>query len=191
MSSVAARRLTPEEYLEQERKAELKHEYRDGEIVAMSGASRWHGRIVNNLGGELRQRLRNSPCHVYSNDLRLAARPARLYTYPDVIVTCGEEQYIDGHFDTLLNPVVIFEVLSESTKAYDRGKKFQSYRTLESLQDYVLVAQDKMHVEHWSRQPDNEWTKAEFHSLEDVLAFSSIKVELPVAEIYLKIDLSA
>jgi Uma2 family endonuclease len=191
MPSVVTRRVTPEEYLEREREAEFRHEYREGEIVAMSEASRWHGRIVNNLAGELRQRLRNRKCYVYSTDLRLAARTARLYTYPDVIVTCGEEQYIDDQFDTLLNPVVLFEVLSDSTKAYDRGKKFQSYRTVESLRDYVLVAQDKIHVEHWTRQPNHEWTKTEFRNRADAIKFSSIDVELPLSEIYLKVDLPA
>jgi Uma2 family endonuclease len=191
MPSVATTRVTPEEYLERERKAEFKHEYRDGEMVAMNGASRWHVRIVTNLVRELSQRLRDTPCNVYSTDLRLAARPARLFTYPDVIVTCGEEQYIDEHFDTLLNPALIFEVLSESTKAYDRGKKFQSYRTVESLRDYVLVSQEKVHVEHWVRQPDNEWNKTELGNATDTIRFSSLGVELPLSEIYLKIKFPA
>lgn len=190
MSSVLSRRVTPEKYLEFERAAEFRHEYRDGEIVAMSGASRSHGRIVINLGGELRERLRDRPCNVYSADLRVAVTSARLYTYPDVIVTCGKEQYLDDRFDTLLNPVVIIEVLSNSTMAYDRGKKFQNYSALDSLCDYMLVAQDKIHVEHWTRQPPGDWIGAEFHARTDAIRLDSIDVELPVSEIYLKVDLN-
>jgi Uma2 family endonuclease len=189
MASIVTRRVTPEEYLEFEPAAEFRHEYRDGEILAMSGASRWHVRLVTNLVVALGNQLRDTHCNVYSTDLRLSAAPARLFTYPDVMVTCGDERFLDQHFDTLLNPVVLIEVLSESTKSYDRGKKFKSYQTLESLRDYLLVAQDEMHVEHWQRQPDGNWTKTEFRNPEDIVKLVFIGAELRVADIYLKVKL--
>ncbi len=154
--------ITPEEYLERERKAETKSEYFRGEIFAMAGASRNHGRIVTNLVRELSARTRGRTCNVYSGDLRVAVGPIGLYTYPDVVVVCGEEKYLDGQLDTLLNPTLIVEVLSESTKDYDRGQKFQSYRALASVMEYLAVAQDKMYIEQYARQSDGRWILAEY-----------------------------
>ena len=129
--------LTPEQYLEIERKAEFKSEYYQGEMFAMSGASYPHIGIVANAVASLHQQLRRGPCRPLSNDMRVRVTATGLYTYPDVVVVCGEPRFLDDTFDTLLNPTVIIEVLSESTEAYDRGQKFEQYRSLESLAEYV------------------------------------------------------
>ncbi len=151
MSSLAKSYYTPEEYLVLERKAEYKSEYLNGQIFAMSGASREHILISVNLVRELSSQLRGRPCEVYNGDMRVKVNPTGLYTYPDVTVVCGEPHFDDKHTDTLVNPTLIIEVLSPSTEAYDRGEKFAHYRKLPSLTDYVLVAQDQVRVEHYVR----------------------------------------
>ena len=182
-------RVTPEEYLALERKAERKSEYFKGEIFAMSGASPQHVLIVTNVVAELRGQLKTRPCTVYSTDLRLKVSAAGLYTYPDVIVVCGEPQFDDDHKDTLLNPTLIVEVLSESTKDYDRGAKFEQYRKIESFVEYVLIAQDKRHVEHFVRQAGNRWLLSETNRLEDTLELTSIACNLMLTEVYDKVEL--
>jgi len=183
--------LTPEEYLAIERKAEYKSEYFNGEMFAMAGASERHVLIVTNVVAELRGQLRRRPCTVYSTDLRVRVSPAGLYTYPDVVVVCGQAQFADDQKDTLLNPTLIVEVLSESTKDYDRGGKFEHYRTLMSLSEYVLIDQDKHHVEHFVRQPENRWLLSETNRLEDTIHVSSISCDLALAEVYDKVELPA
>ncbi len=161
MSSAAVKsRFTPEQYLALERKAAFKSEYFDGCIRAMAGASRAHNLIALNLGSEIRSQLRDRPCETYVSDMRVRTGPSGLYTYPDVVVVCGEPRFEDDELDTLLNPTVIVEVLSPSTEAADRGRKFASYRRLASLQEYVLVAQDRACVERYTRQGD-EWLLTE------------------------------
>ena len=189
MSLQPKTRFTPEEYLALERKAECKSEYFNGEIFAMSGATPQHVLIVTNVVSELRGQLKSRPCTVYSTDLRLKVSATGLYTYPDVIVVCGEPQFNDDHKDTLLNPTLIVEVLSESTKDYDRGGKFEQYRMLESFIEYVLIAQDKHHVEHFVRQPDNRWLLSETNRLEDTLELTSIGCNLALTEVYDKVEL--
>jgi Uma2 family endonuclease len=181
-------RLTVEEYLAQELVAEFKSEYFDGETFAMAGPSRRHGLIVTNLSAELRQALRKKPCNVYSTDIRLGIPKSNLYTYPDVMVTCGKEEVRDETSETLLNPVLIIEVLSESKKDYDRGGKFEHYRPLDSLREYLTVAQDKVHVEQWVRQPDNRWLLTE-HSQAGATLSLSIDVDLKLSDIYEKVSL--
>jgi len=183
-------RFTSEEYLAFERKAERKSEYFNGEIFAMSGASPQHVLIVTNVVAEFRGQLKTRPCAVYSTDLRLKVSPAGLYTYPDVIVVCGEPQFDDDHKDTLLNPTLIVEVLSESTKDYDRGAKFEQYRKIESFVEYVLIAQDKRHVEHFIRQAGNRWLLSETNRLEDTLELTSIACNLMLTEVYDKVKLA-
>lgn len=173
--------LSPEEYLALERGAEHKSEYVDGEAVAMAGASYTHNLIVANVVGALWGRLRGTPCSVVPSDLKVQAT-TRLY-YPDVTVICGEPRFHDDDQDVLLNPTLIVEVLSESTKNFDRGEKFMRYRMVESLRDYVLVAQDEIHVEHFRRQ-DELWILAETRDLQIHLDLGSIDCELPLAEIY-------
>jgi Uma2 family endonuclease len=150
-----------------------------------------HVLLVGNLLLAFRQRLRGQPCRVYSNDLRLRVGPARMYTYPDLIVVCGERRFADDQNDTLLNPTLIVEVLSPSTEGYDRGKKFEYYRLVESLAEYVTVAQDRPHVEHHVRQPENRWLLEEARRLEDTLHLPSIGCDLALTELYEGIDLAA
>ena len=184
MSTHPQKRPSPEEYLTLERKAAYKSEYFNGEIFAMGGASPRHVLIVTNIVSELRQQLKKSPCAVYATDLRVKVAPTGLYTYPDVVVVCGKALFDDDQKDTLTNPTLIVEVLSESTKDYDRGGKFEHYRTVESFKEYVLVAQDKRHVEHFVRQPDHRWLLSETNLLEDTLELTSIGCHLALAEIY-------
>jgi Uma2 family endonuclease len=189
MSTLSKTQYTPEEYLELERAAEYKSEYVNGEIFAMTGASRRHVLIVTNLVGELRGQLKKRDCAVYSRDLRVKVTPTGFYTYPDVIVVCGESRFSDAQMDTLINPNVIVEVLSESTKDYDRGGKFEQYRTLEFFYEYVLVARDKPHVEHFVRQPDSRWLLSETNRMDESIELTSIGCTLALAEIYDKVEL--
>ncbi|MDI6791756.1 MAG: Uma2 family endonuclease [bacterium] len=181
--------LTPEEYLAIERKAEYKSEYFTGEIFAMAGAGERHVTIVANTMFLLVSQLKGRPCKAYSNDLRVKVSPTGLYTYPDVVVVCGEALFEDEHKDTLLNPTVLIEVLSESTEAYDRGAKFEHYRTLESLSDYLLISQDKTKIEHFVRQPNDQWLFSDSPDIDGVMEISSIKCKLPLAEVYDKVEL--
>jgi Uma2 family endonuclease len=189
MSSQAQKHYTPEEYLALERQAQCKSEYYAGEISAMAGASRWHNLIVTNVLRELSTQLKGRPCTTYPSDMRVKVNPTGLYSYPDVTVVCGEAQFEDNQQDTLLNPTLIVEVLSESTEAYDRGGKFAHYRKLASLMEYVLIAQTKPHIEHYVRQPDNRWLLAEADSLHDSIHLPSIDCHLALAEVYDKVDI--
>lgn len=179
--------LTPEEYLAIERQAETRSEYLDGEMFAMTGGSRWHNLIVTNLSRELSSRLKERPCEVYSNDQRVRIPATGLYTYPDLVVTCGEPRFDDEQLDTLLNPTLIVEVLSPTTEAYDRGKKFEHYQSIESLSTYVLVSQAAPRVEHFLRQEDNRWLLTVVTGLEGVVVLPSIQCELRMAEVYDKV----
>jgi len=187
MSSQAKTLLTPEEYLELDRRAERKSEYFRGEMFAMAGASLRHVLIATNIAAGLWQRLRGTPCRVFSSDLRLRVSPSGLHTYPDVMVVCGDPEFADERRDTVLNPVVIIEVLSESTRDYDRGRKFQHYRTLPSLRDYLTVAQDEPHVEQWIRQQER-WLLEEFSDPGQSIRLDSADCILPLAEIYDKVE---
>ena len=188
MATVAAKILiTPEEYLVMEREAEFKSEYRDGQIVAMPGASRPHNLISGNIFGEFYLQFLDRTCEVYTNDMRVKVSDRGLYTYPDVVVMCDEPRFEDNHVDTLLNPTVIVEVLSPSTENYDRHDKFLSYQTLESLQEYILVSQKGVHVEQYICQNGN-WNLREFRSLDDVLVLASIECQLAVRAIYAKVQ---
>lgn len=189
MSTVAKSSLTPHEYLAKEREAEFKSEYYRGEMFAMSGASREHNAIVTNLVGELHPQLKQRDCEVYASDMRVKVDPTGLYTYPDVSVVCQGGRFEDEELDTLLNPRVIIEVLYKSTEAYDRGPKFEQYRKLSSLSDYVLVSQDRCHVEHYENQADGSWTLREYNELEAVVELRSIDCKLTLADIYLKVCL--
>ena len=181
--------LTEDEYLAFERRSEFRHEYVAGEVFDMTGASRYHVRIVTNIIFVLETQLRDRPCNVYSNDMRVRIRRARHYAYPDVVVTCGEEKYADAELDTLLNPLVIFEVLSDSTEAYDRGKKFESYQLIESLTDYLLVSQRARRIEQFTRRTGRDWIYTEAHEPGDVIRIQSIGCELKLEDVYLKVEL--
>ncbi len=188
MSKQQKARFTVAEYLSMDRDASDKHEFAFGEIYAMGGASARHVEIVGNIVSELRNHLRQRPCRVYSTDLRLCVDADHRYTYPDVVVVCGQPQFLDDRLDTLLNPDLIVEVLSESTRNYDRGDKFQQYRGIPSFREYLLVDQAKAHVERYSKQQDGTWSLWETDSSDHVVHLESIAVRLPVSEIYLKVE---
>ena len=191
MSSTATQSdLTPEEYLALERKATTKSEYLNGQIYAMSGASREHNLITTNILSGLHAQFRERACEVYANDMRVKVRPTGSYTYPDVVVVCDEPRFEDTRFDTFLNPTVLVEVLSPSTEAYDRGEKFAHYRQHNSLQEYILVSQNCVRVEHYLRQGE-QWLLTEFSALDDQLDLASINCELSVREIYAKVKFSS
>src|SRR5258708_27046992 len=187
MSAQSQPRLTPEQYLEAERAAEFRNEYYNGHIYAMSGGSYAHFQIIGNLTGELGNALKKRPCSVVSSDLRLRVSLAGLYTYPDVIVICGEPKFADDQKDTLLNPTLIAEVLSPSTEAYDRGFKSAQYRTLASLQEYVLVSQAEPRIEVFHRQTDGHWLLSEAIGLQAVCRFASLDCTIPLPEVYDKV----
>lgn len=190
MSTAATRsRITPERYLALERRAEARSEYLDGQLYAMAGTSRAHSLIVHNFNRELGVQLRDRPCEVYSTDLRVSTDVARHYTYPDVIVVCGEPRLLDGELDTLLNPTVLVEVISPSTEAYDRGLKFELYRRLDSLREYVLVSQDRAHVDRFTRRGD-DWILTAFDGLDATLDLESIACAVQMSEIYAKVPLA-
>ena len=180
-------RHTPEQYLALERKAELKSEFYNGFMTRMEGKNREHNLIAGNLGGELMTQLESRPCETYINDMRVLVGRSGLYTYPDVIVICDKPQFLDNESDTLLNPTVIVEVHSPTTESYDRGKKFSHYRRLESLKEYVLIAQNEMLVECYSRQGD-VWQLSDWTSMDDTLSLVSIDCRVPLREIYARID---
>lgn len=184
-NAVARKTWTADAYLAWERASPQKHELFDGEVFAMAGASEEHNLIVANILRELGNLFRKRPCKVYPSDMRVKA-PTGLYTYPDVSAICGRPDFEDAELDTLLNPTVLFEVLSESTELYDRGKKFASYRTIPSLRDYVLVSQDSVSIEHFTRQADGTWNLREIRAGQR-LELASIEGAIEVDEIYLKV----
>ena len=188
MSTQPQTYLTPEEYLAFEREAEVKHEYYAGEIFAFARASRQHNLMVANVIRELGNEVKGRPCEVYPSDMRVRVSPKGLYTYPDITVVCGEARFGDEHSDTLLNPTVIVEVLSPSTEGYDRGEKFEHYRKLESLKEYLVIAQERHHVERHVRQSEGQWLLSETDSVDDVIELPSIACRLAVADIYEKVE---
>lgn len=188
MASQSKSRYTPEEYLAIERNSDVKSEYFGGEIFAMSGASERHNLITANILAALHTQFRGRPCKVYSSDMRVRVSSTGLYTYSDVVALCGKARFDDEQKDTLLNPGVIIEVLSKSTEAYDRGEKSEHYRKIDSLTEYLMVSQEKHHVDHYVRQPDNNWLLSEAASLEDKINLPSINCILALNEIYDKVE---
>ena len=180
---MSTRRLSPQEYLALERKAEFKSEYLRGEIFAMAGASPEHSVITVNVTVTLGTQLRDSPCTAYSSDMKVRSSQEH-YAYPDVTVVCGEAQFAGEEREVLLNPTLIVEVLSPSTEAWDRGGKFERYRARESLQEYLLVAQDRAHLERYDRQPRGEWLLSVVDSLDGTLSLPSIGCQLELARVY-------
>jgi Uma2 family endonuclease len=187
MSTIPQPRLTPADYLARERRAEHKSEYLDGQVYAMVGASRSHNRIVINLARELSTQLRGRACEVFISDMRVKVSPTGLYTYPDVAVVCGQPEFEDQELDTLLNPKLVIEVLSESTEAYDRGDKFAHYRRFESLAEYVLVAQDRVRVERFVRDGE-QWILSEVSDPTGVLVLEAIGCELTLRDVYERVE---
>ena len=179
--------ITPEDYLKQERLAATKSEYLDGQIYAMSGASRQHNRITVDVATLINVQLRSGPCELFSNDMRVKVNDDSLYTYPDVVVACGEARFEGSTLDTLLNPTLIIEVLSDSTEKYDRGKKFAHYQRIEALREYAMIAQDEARIECYTRQTDNRWILSKVESLEEAMPLESIGCVLPLAEVYARV----
>lgn len=183
--------MTASEYLVFERSSEEKHEYYRGEIFAMGGASRAHNTISLNIGSEFRQLFRDRDCVAFVADMRVKVSTTGKYAYPDVVVTCEEARFEDEYLDTLVNPQVIVEVLSKSTESYDRGRKFEFYRRIESLSDYVLVSQDRIAAEHFWRHEDGTWQMRGLQALDERLELSTADCGLALKDIYHKVDLDA
>ncbi|MCL4205023.1 MAG: Uma2 family endonuclease [Pirellulaceae bacterium] len=184
MSTVPELLLTPQEYLARERQAGFRSEFYRGEMFAMAGASWQHTLIKDNLSRETGNRLQNGPCQVVTSDLRVKISATGLYTYPDLVVVCDEPQFEDQVQDTLLNPLVIVEVLSDSTEKYDRGTKFSHYRQLPSVHEYVMVAQDRLLIERYVRQTDDNWLLTVFGESAATFEFASIDASIPMSAIY-------
>ena len=187
MSAAPKPFLSPQEYLAREREAETKSEYYDGETFAMAGGSEEHSLIVVNMCTALLLQLADRPCKVYNSDMRVRVEEDGPYAYPDVSVVCGEAEFADEERDNLLNPTVIVEVLSPSTEAYDRGDKFAHYRRLETLREYVLIAQDQLRIEHYRREGAG-WVLTEISDPNGTLNLPSIDCHVAVSAIYEKIE---
>jgi len=185
-------RISFEDWLQGERAAiEGRSEYVAGEIFAMAGGSEEHNLIVTNVVGELRAQLKQQPCPVYPSDMKVRISSAEVGAYPDVMVICGDRAFYDGRRDLVTNPLLIVEVLSESTEAYDRGQKFAYYRLLESLEAYLLIAQDRVSVDLYRRQDDGSWNLRSYADLNDVVELPTINARLALSELYDKLDFTA
>lgn len=176
--------MTPEQYLALERSVESRNEYRDGEMITRSPSTRNHVALMTQLLGLLFQDKDSLPCQPYAVGLRVKVTRPVVYTYPDIVVTCGEEQFEDDAFDTLLNPTLLAEIVSPGTEAYDRGLKFEHYRMIESLKQYLLVSQDRVHVDLFTRQEGGQWLLTSASRLEDTVELNSIGCALPLADLY-------
>ncbi|SLM32999.1 conserved hypothetical protein [Desulfamplus magnetovallimortis] len=185
-------KMTPQEYLEFERSADTKHEYFDGEIFAMTGARPNHNRISFNIAGELKGQLKGSNCMGFTNDQRVKIEAITKYVYPDLSIACDNVEFDDDSPESLLNPVVIFEILSDSTEAYDRGMKFEHYQLIDSLQEYILIAQDRCRVDKYVRnRKDGTWILSTYSDKKQIVKIDAIKCDLPLSEIYDRIELKS
>lgn len=187
MSSLPSYHISPEEYLTIERQAEYKSEYVDGVMYAVAGGSERHNLIAANIIISIGVQLRNYHCRVYPSDLKVRVPNSKRFFYPDVSVVCGETRFADDERDVILNPILIVEVLSESTAAYDRGKKFLSYQQIDSLQEYLLVSQDEVIVEHYVRQNNDTWIYTKAIGLDETIVIPSIECEIALRDIYDKV----
>jgi Uma2 family endonuclease len=191
MSALPRYFLSEDDYLALERESDIKHEFFQGEVLAMAGASPNHILIATTIASRLFFQLEKHPCFVYQGDLRLKVSALKFQAYPDVVVVCGEPKYTDDKPPALLNPTLIIEVLSPSTEQYDRGKKFQRYQTLESLQEYVLVTQDSPYIERFLRQANGAWLYTAAVGLEASIALLSIQCTLALNDVYTKIEFTS
>ena len=183
-------RFSAAEYLALEEEAEYRSEYYQGEIFAMSGGSANHNRIAGNLFVALRSALRGKPCEAFINDMRLQVKRHHLYTYPDVMVVCGKIEFAQGRNDTVANPILIVEVLSPSTEAYDRGKKFVNYQSIPELRDYVIVSHRERRIDHYRRAEGGEWIVATHTTLDSRIALTGLDGTLTLGDIYDGVDLA-
>ncbi len=189
MQQAEKRLISPEEYFEMEEAAEYKNEYYHGEIFAMSGASFHHNLIAGNIFANLHASLRDTGCIAFTSDMKIRVDEARHYTYPDVSIVCGDIEFAEGRDDTVTNPVVIFEVLSESARSYDKGDKFTAYRKVASLRDYILVDQYAYHAEHFFKNHAGRWELEEFEKLGDAFTIRSADVQMSLDDIYHRVKL--
>lgn len=187
MSALPNTYLSPEEYLAIERRSEYKSEYSNGEMFAMSGASLEHNRITVNLLSDVKRQLRSGSCEPFGSDMRVEVPLPRKYVYPDLSIVCGEPEFADSEFDTLVNPLVVFEVLSPSTERFDRGTKFVWYRRVSSLREYVLVSQAEPRVERFVRR-GQEWVLTEATGLDAAIRLETVGCDLALADIYERVD---
>ena len=183
--------ISVEEYFASEEVAGHRSEYYCGDIFAMAGGTPNHNRITVNLASLLNARFRGGPCEAFASDLRVQIEKNIHYTYPDIVVVCGELQLIEGRSDTITNPIVIMEVLSESTRDYDRGTKFTAYRNIDTLTDYLLIDQYSTHIEYFSKEKDQTWRLREYFGLEEALNIESISVTISIKDIYERVTLAS
>jgi Uma2 family endonuclease len=181
--------ITPEEYLARERAAETRSEYYQGQMFAREGVSLAHCLIVTNLLCELGNRLVGRDCHVLSSNMRILVSETGFCAYPDILVVCGQSVLLDEHGDVLLNPLILIEVLSDTSQEYDRGHKFHQYQRIRSLREYVTISQNNIQAEHSVRQPDESWLLREIAGKESTLSLSSVGIELKLIDIYDKVDI--
>ncbi|PWU19238.1 MAG: hypothetical protein C5B50_07010 [Verrucomicrobia bacterium] len=181
-------RLTEADYLRIERQAQFRSEFFDGEMFAMAGGMRAHSLIATNLAGLLTNALKGSDCVAYNTDLRVKIEATGLLTYPDISIVCGEQRFLDEQEDTLLNPVLIIEVLSDSTEAYDRGKKFEHYRQIPSCREYLLVSQKEPRIEQFVGKSNGEWTLKEASGVEAEIKLVSLGTVFRLAEVFAKVQ---
>jgi len=189
MGMPASTYLSPEQYLALERGSEEKHEYLDGDIVAMAGATVAHNDIVANLLREVGSFLKGTSCKIRPGDLRVSIPSITSYTYPDATIICGKPELEDDQFDTVKNPSVIFEVMSRSTKQYDSGNKFLYYQRIASLKEYILIDSRKLSVVVYRREADDYWRIETLENIDDRLAIRTIDFQLPLADIYFEVSL--
>jgi Uma2 family endonuclease len=191
MQAIEQRHYTPEEYLELETIADYKSEYIDGQIIPMTGGSTNHNRIALNLSADLNIAFRKIPYDVFIGDVRLWIPERRIFTYPDVMVIEGKPEYFQKRTDTVLNPIVIVEVLSKGTKNYDRESKFEAYRTIPSFQEYLLIDQTRIYVEQFSKTGTKQWSFSEYDESDEAIAFAKVPFQISLADLYNKVQLNA
>jgi Uma2 family endonuclease len=189
MQAIEQRYYTPEEYLELETAADYKSEYIDGQIIPMAGGSTNHNRIALNLSADLNVAFRRQPYEAFMGDVRLWIPQRQIYTYPDVMVIEGEPEYFQNRTDTILNPVLIVEVLSKGTKGYDRESKFDSYRMIPSFQEYLLVDQTRIHVERFFKTGTKQWSFYEYDASDEAIALTKVPFQISLADLYNKVEL--
>lgn len=183
-------KMTPEDYLEFEKNSELRHEYFDGEIFAMVGARKNHNRVSSNTSSILWNQLKSTQCDVFISDMRVKIAEIDKYTYPDIVVACDKVEFVEEELDSLLNPVVIIEILSDTTESYDRGLKFTHYRLIESLQEYILISQYHCQVEKFKRDNEREgiWFYSSVEDMNASVKIDSINCELALSEVYHRVE---
>jgi len=180
--------ISPEEYLNIERRATFRSEYINGEMFAMAGATRQHNRIASNVVSEINQRIKSRDCNIYSSDLRVHVPSTGYFTYPDIVITCGKEEFTDDYNDVLVNPLVIMEILSDSTAAIDRGRKFEQYRELASFAEYLLIEQRVPRIEQYILQDSQDWMYRDIRGIDGQVRIEKIDCTLLMSDIYHKVE---